>query len=222
MNRLEKIKHFLQRYKHIWVFSYGLIYLPWFFYLERKVTSHYYIIHSPLDKYIPFVEYFIIPYLLWFVFIAAVVLYFFFSDTAGFYRLCTFLITGMTIFLIISTIFPNGLALRPTTFERDNIFVDMVKLLYKADTPTNVLPSIHVYNTLGVCIAIAHSDSFQKHRIWTAGSYILGALIILATVFLKQHSVVDVMTACVMAYTMYLLVYMPVEKKVTKLSRQPV
>lgn len=220
MSRLEKIKNFLRRYKHIWVFSYGLIYLPWFYYLEKHVTTQYYVIHSSIDDKIPFIEFFIVPYLLWFVFIAAVVLYFFFTDTAGFYRLCALLITGMTLFLIISTFFPNGLALRPTTFERDNIFVDMVKLLYQADTPTNVLPSIHVYNTICVCIAIAYSPAFKKHRFITACSYVLAALIILATMFLKQHSVVDVMAAFVIAYTMYLLVYVPRERKVPKYSRQ--
>ena len=35
--------------------------------------------------------------------------------------------------------------LRPVTFERDNIFIRLVQFVYKNDTPTNVLPSIHVY-----------------------------------------------------------------------------
>ncbi|MRN26701.1 phosphoesterase, partial [Romboutsia ilealis] len=83
---------------------------------------------------IPFIEYFIVPYLLWFVFIAATFLYFFFTDVDGFYRLAKLMFTGMTIFLIISTLVPNGLNLRPMYFARDNVFVDMVKMLYKADT----------------------------------------------------------------------------------------
>lgn len=222
MGRQEKVKKLLHKYKHIWVFSYGLIYLPWFYYLEQHVTSNYHVIHSSLDNKIPFIEYFIIPYLLWFAFMFAVVFYFFFTDTVGFYRLCTLLITGMTIFLIISTFFPNGLAIRPTTFERENIFVDMVRALYKADTPTNVLPSIHVYNTLGACIAISHSEAFKKHTLLTWGSYILSVLIILATMFLKQHSVIDVMSAFVMAYTVYQFVYVPEAKKQPKLSRMPI
>ena len=68
----QKIKSFLQKYKHIWVFSYGLIYLPWFFWLEHHVTTDYHVIHCSLDDKIPFIEFFIIPYLLWFFFIAAV------------------------------------------------------------------------------------------------------------------------------------------------------
>ena len=222
MNKHERLKQLVQKYKHAWVFLYGFIYMPWFLWLEHHVTTDYHVIHSALDDKIPFLEVFIIPYLLWFVFIAAVVLYFFFTDVPGFYRLCTMLFTGMTIFLIISTLFPNGLALRPTVFERDNIFVHLVQFVYRADTSTNVFPSIHVYNSLAACVAISHSEVFKKHKALTVGSYILAASIILATMFLKQHSVIDVSGAFVMAYAVYQFVYAPSARKVPKLSRQPV
>ena len=153
----ERTAELLKKYKHGWVFSYFLIYIPWFLYLEKHVTRNYHVIHAAIDDKIPFIEYFIVPYLLWFVFIAAVMLYFFFTDKEGFYRLAKLMFTGMTIFLIISTLVPNGLNIRPYSFERDNVFVDMVKLLYRADTPTNVMPSIHVYNSLAACIAVSRS-----------------------------------------------------------------
>lgn len=116
---------------------------------------------------------------------------------------------GMTIFLIVSTLVPNGLNIRPYAFERDNIFVDMVKLLYRADTPTNVMPSIHVYNSLAACIAISQSRALQKHRAVCTGAYALAALIIMATMFLKQHSVIDVASAAVMAHMLYQFFYVP-------------
>ena len=189
-------------------------------YLEKHVTVNYHVIHSAIDDKIPFIEYFIVPYLLWFVFIAAVFLYFFFTDVEGFYKLSKLMFTGMTIFLVISTLMPNGLNLRPIYFERDNIFVDMVRTLYRADTPTNVLPSLHVFNSLGACIAIYHSEALRKHKVICAGAYILAGLIILATMFLKQHSVIDVMAAFLMAYTLYQFVYETSRKKVPKMSRQ--
>lgn len=224
MKFFDKAKSLLKKYRHAWVFLYAFIYMPWFMYLERTVTatSHYYMIHSPLDDYIPFIEFFIIPYLLWFVFMAVSVLYFFFTDKAGFYKIASFLIIGMTAFLVICTIFPNGLNLRPTTFERDNFCVDLVKFVYSTDTPTNVLPSIHVFNTLGVMIAVAHSDKLKSKKAVTGGVYILGILIILSTVFLKQHSVTDVMAAIVMACIVYPIVYASQMRKATKLSHQPI
>lgn len=219
---MERIKKTARKYSHAWIFLYALIYMPWFTYLERRTDITHFLIHSPIDDYIPFVEYFIVPYLLWFVFMAAAGLYFFFTDKWGFYRMAAFLITGMTIFLIICTIFPNGLNLRPTAFERSNIFVEMVKYVYATDTPTNVLPSIHVYNTIGICIAIAHSDALKKHRRIQFGSYVLGLLIILSTIFLKQHSITDVIAAAALACIVYPFVYAAQEKKAPKLSEQPI
>ena len=220
MNTVNTVKKTLKKYSHAWVFLYAFIYLPWFFYLERRTNVRHYIIHSPLDDYIPFVEYFIVPYLLWFAFIAAAILYFLFTDKEGFYKLTAFLFTGMTIFLIICSIFPNALQLRPETFARDNIFVDMVRALYQTDTPTNVLPSMHVFNSLGVAIAIYHSKALKKHPAIQISSYCLAGLIILSTVFLKQHSVTDVIAAFALACIIYPLVYATQPKKITKVAQQ--
>lgn len=217
-----KITGFLKKYSHAWVFLYGLIYMPWFLYLENHVSKDYYLIHSPLDDYIPFIEYFIVPYLLWFVFIAVIVGYFFFTNKKGFYRLCAFMFTGMTIFLIVCTVFPNGLDLRPDTLTRDNIFTNLVRLVYAADTPTNVLPSIHVFNTLSVIFAVAHDEGMKNRKRLKGFIYIFGTLIILSTMFLKQHSVTDVFAAMVMAGIIYPFVYVPARRKAPKLSHQPI
>lgn len=222
MKKREKIKQVIYKYRHAWVLLYAFIYMPWFMYLERRPSVHYFIIHSPLDDHIPFIEYFIIPYLLWFVFIAVVAGYFFFTDQKGFYQLAAFLCTGMTLFLIICTIFPNGLLLRPYTFARDNIFTDMVRMLYRTDTPTNVLPSIHVFNSIGAVIAVSHSQALKKHKNIQYASYFMAFLIILSTMFLKQHSVTDVIAAFVMACIIYPFVYAAESKKATRLSHQPI
>lgn len=216
-----KTTDFLKKYSHAWVFLYGFIYMPWFLYLETHVPKDYYLIHSPLDDRIPFIEYFIVPYLLWFIFIAVMVGYFFFTNKKGFYQLCAFMFTGMTIFLIICTVFPNGLDLRPDTFIRDNIFTDLVRFVYRQDTPTNVLPSIHVFNTLSVIFAVAHDRALRHSKYVKSFIYIFGLLIILSTMFLKQHSVTDVFAAMVIAGIIYPFVYVPARKKAPKLSHQP-
>ena len=66
MKAIERIKKLIKDYRHAWVLLYGLIYMPWFVYLEGRTDVHYFLIHSPIDDYIPFIEYFIVPYLLWF------------------------------------------------------------------------------------------------------------------------------------------------------------
>lgn len=116
-----------------------------------------------------------------------------------------FLFTG-DIFLIISTVYPRTL-LKTSHFCHDNIFVSMVRALYKTDTATNLFPSIHVYNSIGVNIAIWHSENFKQHKPVRYGSAILMVSIILSTMFLKQHSVFDVITGIVLSVFMYTVVY---------------
>ena len=203
----EKACAFCQKYKHGLLLLYLFFYFPWFSYLERTVTSHFHIIHMPIDDKIPFIEHFIIPYYLWFAYVAVAVLYFLLKNKDEYYRLCAFLFIGMTVFLVISTVYPNGHYLRPDTFERDNIFVDMVKGLYLADTPTNLFPSIHVYNSIGVNIAIWHCPDFKEKKWIRYASAVLMVSIVLSTMFLKQHSVFDVITGIVFSIFMYTVVY---------------
>lgn len=202
------MRKFYERYKHaIPLFIYAIIYLSWFGYLERTVKRPTNLIHMSLDDKIPFCEIFIIPYLLWFAYVSSVVLYFFFKDKQDYYRNCAFLFTGMTIFLIVSTLWPNGHHLRPAAMPRDNIFSMMVSMLYKTDTPTNLWPSIHVYNSLGAHFAVLKNEKLRKKPVVRIGSLILCVSIILSTMFLKQHSIFDVLTAFIMAAVMYIVVY---------------
>lgn len=203
----KKAHSFFQRYRHGLILLYLCLYLPWFSYLEDTVTSHFHEIHMALDDKIPFIEYFIVPYLLWFAYVAIAVVYFFFKNKGEYYRLCGFLFTGMTIFLIVSTVFPNGHHLRPQEFARDNVFTQLVQYLYKIDTPTNLFPSIHVYNSIGVNIAVWHCEELKKKNGIRVLSALLMASIILSTLFLKQHSLFDVITAMALSVFMYTLVY---------------
>lgn len=205
---MNNVKHFFVRYKHgLWAVSYLIIYLTWFCYLEQTVTRHYRVIHVPLDDYIPFCELFIIPYYLWFAYVAVSVLLVMFTDKDEYYKACTFLFTGMTVFLLVSTLWPNGQHLRPFTMPRDNILTQLVAGLYQTDTPTNIWPSIHVYNSLGAHIAIVKCKKLNGKRWIHISSLVLAISIILSTVFLKQHSVFDMLTAFVMALIMYVLTY---------------
>ena len=149
------------------IIMYVPIYLIWFKAIENHRFSHYALIHTVLDDKIPFCEIFIIPYYAWFIYVAAVMLYFLFNmEVEVYYKNYMFLVTGMTLFLIISTLFPNMHQLRPDVMPRDNVFTHMIALLYKADTPTNLWPSIHVYNSLGTMIAVRNSKKIGKVGIY--------------------------------------------------------
>ena len=114
----------------------------------------------------------------------------------------------MTLFILVSLLFPNGQELRPS-LTGHSFFIDMVRYLYKIDTPTNIFPSIHVFNTVACCIAIFRHKAFHRHKLVLAGAGILGTLIILSTVFLKQHTLLDVGAAILLNIFCWQLLYKP-------------
>lgn len=194
--------------KNLWIVPiYGIFYLIMFFVLENLPSTPHEI-YSPLDDKIPFCEYFIVPYILWFVFMGATVVYFMFFNENGeeYRRIVSMLGTGMTIFLIVSFVFPNCHYLRPQV-EGKNLFEKAVQLLHMVDTSTNLLPSIHVYNSLACFAAIARNDACKQRKGLVPATGILTLLIILSTMFLKQHSVIDVAAALILFCVCYYIFY---------------
>lgn len=212
-----KIKQFLSKYKHSILILYFPLYMVWFLLLEKRADIPHYIIHCPLDDMIPFQEIFIIPYLLWFFYVAAVLVYLFFQTDylKDFYRCAAVLMLGMTTCLIIYTLFPNAQDLRPQAFPRDNALTRIIAALYQGDTSTNVCPSIHVYNSLAIHAGLSKSHYFlpeekgnsANYRGWKLASLILCILICLSTLFLKQHSVIDMACSIILFGIYYPLVY---------------
>lgn len=207
-----KIRKNFNRNKHIFIVPiYSIFYLTLFTLLEAREGDRFHILYSKVDSSIPFCEYFIVPYLLWFFYVAAAVLYFMFlnRNKSDYFCLISNLGIGMTLFLLISLIYPNGHVLRPIYIARDNVFTRMVEYLYSIDTPTNIFPSIHVYNSVAVHMAITNCKKLKNHKWLVHGSLLLSFSIILATVFLKQHSMIDVVGALILNFICYLIIYRP-------------
>ncbi len=185
-----------------------LVYFSWFMLLEKR-TGPFLLVHSRLDDMIPFIKYMIIPYELWFFYIAGTIMYFYFSSREDFWNACRYLFPAMIIALIIYTIVPTGLNLRPQITDTD-IFSRLIVHLYQTDTPTNVCPSLHVYNSVALNTVIQRSNAFRHKRTVKTCSWILCVLICISTVCLKQHSIIDVFWALVLAVVLYPLSYKPV------------
>ena len=200
-------KKVLYDYRHFWMLSYELLYLVWFSWLQmRNVHMPYYALHSRLDDVIPFWESFAIPYFLWFVYVFITKVTLFFASPELFVRHNAFLYGGMTFCLIMYTFFPNGQMLRPDP-QRTNVLIWSIRTLWASDPPVNVCPSIHVYNSIGTAIALWHFKPLKKYPVLYYGSPILTILITLSTMFLKQHSAIDVYAALILAVPFYFLVF---------------
>ena len=148
---------------------------------------------------IPFCEFFVIPYFAWFLMVPSVCIYLLMHKESEYKRMSYMLIFGMSVFIVFSLIVPTKLYLRPYFIPGDNLCSRMVAYLYSIDTSTNVFPSIHVYNTCVAMQAVMRSNTklFKKAGM-RIGVDVLSVLIILSTVFIKQHSLLDVAGALIL------------------------
>ncbi|MDO4805494.1 MAG: phosphatase PAP2 family protein [Lachnospiraceae bacterium] len=206
-----KVRAFVkeQNVPHIFPFILYLIgYMFVFRYLETVHRTGYVDVSSELDKMIPFCEAFIVPYLSWFFFQAVWVVLVFVIDRKTYDQLTTMLMIGMTVFLVVSFLVPTRLSLRPYSIPRNNVFVKWCLALWKLDTPTNVWPSIHVFNTTALMMTLFTSaNRFLKKKIVQISVVFWCVMIILSTMFLKQHSIGDVISALVLNGISYVMVY---------------
>lgn len=198
---------------------YGVFYMLSFTLVEKS-EARIHIIHSLADDRIPFCPYFIIPYVLWYFFLIGTIAYFalFCSSKKEYYQYIGTLAVGMTLFILVSYVYPNGQNLRPDLSGESGVFVSAVRYLYKIDTPTNIFPSIHVFNSVASCIALFQNERCRKNRLFTAAQTVLTVSIVLATMFLKQHCVSDVMTALILNILCYQLFYRVIPARQEKLA----
>ncbi len=198
----------------IWSAGFLTAYLIAFFILDRIPTGPIHIVHMSIDDRIPFLAPFVVAYFIWFPYWIGTLLLFAWRmvrhgirDEFGHYM--SMLAIGMTTFIITSAVYPNGLQLRPSSFDHQTVFTQMCTMLWSIDSPNDVFPSIHVFNALAAHIALTRSSLARTPgRGWVRPtSAIVATLIILATMFIKQHSVFDVLTGIVMAAVLYVVVY---------------
>ena len=130
---------------------FGLAFLA----LERfRPHAAYHVMHCALDDAIPFSEWALIPYLLWFVYLIGALAYTFFQDVPAFRRMMRFVIVTYTAATVIYFIYPTQQLLRPEAFSHDNALTRAVAWFYTFDTNTNVCPSLHVIGSAAALFAL--------------------------------------------------------------------
>lgn len=184
---------------------YMVIYMPTFFWVESlEPAGGFHIIHTAIDDMIPVVEVFIIPYALWLPYLVIGMIAIAIRSRKLSRKTSYMLMAGMTLFIIISLAYPNALELRAQIPDRENIFMDLIKYLHSIDTPTDVLPSLHVYDA--IVVAAGLHLTFKDKKILLVLSDVLTALIVLSTMFIKQHSIIDVISAFVIFIPVFIII----------------
>lgn len=203
--RLSRINE--PQYRHMWWLLFWPAYLLRYFLVENlNPASTYHVMHCFLDDLIPFREGFLIFYASWYFLIVGVHLYTLLYDADTFRRYTKFLCISVVISTATFLLYPSCQELRPAVFPRDNFLSRLVGLIYAVDTNTNVFPSEHVLGAFAAVAAAAHTRGLRKPGILAALT-VLAVLICASTMFLKQHSVCDVLGALCLCPIVYFICY---------------
>ena len=171
--------------------------------LAKTISGETHIIGSALDDYIYFNYIGIIPYVLWYLLLFIIPLYFYKKKKQLYvkYILC-YLLTSL-LADIVFTIYPSEV-IRPE-LNGSGILHFITNLIYSIDTPAvNCFPSLHC---AVACLWILLSLEEKKIKVpYKIIICIVSVLIMISTLVIKQHVLVDVSGGIAIAIISYLII----------------
>ena len=134
----------------MWWGLYLPVYLGGFFLIEHFITDNYWATQTFIDEYIPFCEYFVIPYDSWSFLLLALGLYLIVKDAEGFRRYMWSIMLTFGFATIFCALVPNGQDLRPAVMEHHNFCTWLLQNTYDLDTIRTALEK-HGFVLESVC-----------------------------------------------------------------------
>jgi membrane-associated phospholipid phosphatase len=151
-----------------------------------------------VDKTIPFLKIFILPYITWYAYITVGLIYLCMKNRKTYYTSLISLNIGLVACYIIYAMFQTTVP-RPVVTNSD-ILSKLVNMIYKHDNPFNCFPSMHVTTTYVLMKGI---NVTENHVIVSFFSNIIGILIIISTQFVKQHVILDLVFAMLLCEVIF-------------------
>jgi len=148
-----------------------------------------------LDTYIPFIPEFAVIYLLHIPMIIFVFA-FYWNDYKTYRSMSLMLMTVILISIMIYSAFQTEVV-RPIISSTD-FFTRLTNIIYKYDMPNNAFPSLHVSLTSTISTFV-----YGKNTKVGIVLIIITFLIILSTMFIKQHVFLDVIGGLMLAFIIF-------------------
>lgn len=183
---------------NIGLFVLNLIFLGLYLPLNTP-RSPMFNLETEIDKYIPLIPFFVIPYLSFYIFLFFTI--FSLRNSKYVKNLYATLVSSFLTILIsylVYTAFQTHV-IRPP-IASDNFFLMILSYLYYIDNPYNGFPSIHAsLSTIGALTWINRQSKYSKIFITWA------AVIIISTLLTKQHYILDIFGGTLLATFSYLI-----------------
>lgn len=172
------------------------------YFISKLLQGDLNLVGNVIDTKIPFVPAFFIPYCIWYLMIFIIPYYLYCKDKDKFIKYTMAYILCSMIGNIVFISYPSTVA-RPTVTGTD-IFSLIAKFIYWIDTPTNCFPSLHC--AISMLFILYICESKNTNAITKISVCIISILIMLSTLFTKQHVVVDFISGDILALIVYLIV----------------
>lgn len=161
------------------------------------------LLSSSLDDKIPFIPIFVLFYVFWYLLLVFVPMMLYKKDNEKFK--IYFVSVLICLFLSALTfIFYPTMINRPS-FKVTNLSTFILNIVYFFDTPAvNCMPSVHCL----ICFMFLYVSFRNKNIKFSLRLLleIMSIIVILSTLFIKQHVLIDVFTAFILSFVVYMLV----------------
>lgn len=168
-------------------------------YFNKPINGDVHSLMTSVDRSIPFVKAFIIPYYIWYIFIGFTILYLLVNNIKEYYKYIICLCVGELICICIYLIFQTTVP-RPIVVGNDILSI-LIKNIYEIDRPYNCFPSIHVLTTSITMIYLWKNKGIKTW--FKIVIQIVGISIILSTLFVKQHAIMDAVAGSILALSVF-------------------
>lgn len=168
-----------------------------------------------LDRKIPMIPIFVLPYVYWYMYMVVGYIIISINNRKEYMRSMLGLFLGMWTSYIIYFIFPTEIV-RPTLLE-GGFLNNIINIIYLSDRPFNCFPSLHVLGTYFV-MRYTKKESNRYIYYYTQG---VGFLIILSTLFIKQHFILDAVASIIMVEIINVIVRKISDERLEKCLRIP-
>nr|WP_275901705.1 phosphatase PAP2 family protein [Paenibacillus sp. SYP-B3998] len=148
-----------------------------------------------MDRQIPFLKIFVVPYMLWYVFLLLGFMYLAYKDRRTYYLTLLQFIIGLLLCYSVYAVYQTFVS-RPV-ISGDDWMLRMVQWVYLSDQPFNCFPSTHVLTSY--LMMKAYLNTKQIPRLYTVIVTLMSVLIIASTLFVKQHVLLDIVGAVLVA-----------------------
>lgn len=164
------------------------------------------VVHSlvtNLDEGIPFLKIFILPYLGFYLYVFLTLCYFCLKDRKTYYKTLVAINISYLFCFLIYYFFQTSVP-RPYLYDQ-GLLSTLVSMVFRLDNPYNTFPSIHVLTSYLMIKAINRCSNRNKQNVVLV--YCVSILIIISTMFVKQHVIFDAVSAILLGDLVFETVY---------------